>query len=63
VKDRDKERHLGGGPPWVRRSVLASGAMAGKGADFIRRHSLSKYFATSYSVEGSTSLIATSMPR
>jgi hypothetical protein len=28
-----------------------------------RRHSLSKYLETSYSVEGSTSLIATSIPR
>lgn len=30
---------------------------------FMRRHSRSKYFATSYSVDGRTSFMATSIPR
>lgn len=37
--------------------------MLGCRHSFIRRHSRSKYLATSYSLEGRTSLIATSMPR
>lgn len=37
--------------------------MLGWRHSFMSRHSRSKYFATSYSVEGRTSLIATSIPR